>query len=157
MNDLSTALRRAALLLAALALGACAWLNPLQAPTVDVTGLYPLPPVAGEQRVRVNLRLQNPNDRELKLKGLQFALALRGNDVLSGVSNQHTVLPALGEARMQVDVSLSLLGGLGLFRELLASPVEPLDYALKGRLYLDEPLMPDVRINRKGALDMPRR
>lgn len=135
---------------------ACAWLRPLEAPTVDVSNMMLLPPNGVEQRVRLNLRVQNPNDRTLKLKGLKFALRLNDNDVLSGLSNQHTVLPALGEASLQVDVGLSVFGGLGLLRELVRHPDAPLNYALTGKLYLDEPLMPDLPIKREGSLPLSR-
>lgn len=157
MNPAKTLLHRATLLVAAFALSACTWLQPLEPPIVDVSNIMLLPPDQGEQRVRLSLRVQNPNEHSLKVKGLQFALRLNGNDVLSGISNQRAELPALGETTLQVDVGLSVFGGLGLLRELVGHPDEPLRYALKGKLYLDEGLMPDLRISREGSLELPRR
>ena len=63
-------------------------------------------------RFRANLKILNPNNKDIHLEGINLNLGLNGYDVINGASKQEITLPALGEARMQVDLSLSLLNFL---------------------------------------------
>ena len=47
----------------------------------NAVGLRPLPGGALEQRVEVQLRVLNPNDRELEIDGVDFTLEINGGVV----------------------------------------------------------------------------
>lgn len=142
------------LTLFALWLTGCALVRPIEDPTVELAGLQMLPATGMEQRVRVKLRVVNPNNRDLALDGLNFSLRLASQDVLNGVSNRPFTLPALGEERVELDLSLNVLSSLNLLRELFMQPDRPLKYSLTTRLYLDDPLLPNIKVSRQGLINL---
>ncbi len=85
-----------------------------------------------EQRFVVTLRLQNPNDFALPLRGLRYDLKLNGHAFARGVSPAAVTVPAYGEKTLQVTVTSNLLS---LFRQLQAlSRGGPLKYSLAGSI-----------------------
>jgi len=148
-------LARIGLIFVVLLLGACASLTPFESVKVDLVGLQPLPSENNEARFRVTLKLLNPNNRALNLDGVSVNLGLNGYDVLSGVTNQPLNLPALGEARLPVDISLSLFASLGLLQSLLSKPAsESLQYQMDGKLHTSEMWLPNLSFARKGEIKL---
>ncbi len=143
-----------ALLAAALALlaAACAstpgGLEPLGVHVVDVE------PISGggrfEQLLRVELRLQNPNDVPVRLDGMRFALAVNDRPLARGTSTEPVVVPRLGEQLVAVDVSTTVLD---LARQLAALDAGArFDYAIDGTLFVREPHDAPMRIEHEGRL-----
>ncbi|HUH38155.1 MAG TPA: LEA type 2 family protein [Spongiibacteraceae bacterium] len=130
----------------------CSLLPRPEAPSVQLVGLQVLPSQGMEQQIRVRLKVINPNDYDIPLTGISLKLGLSGHDLLSGGSHQALVLPALGDARMDVDLSLDLLAGLGLFQTLMGNPDKPLEYHLSGKAFLSQTLMPSVPFEHKGTI-----
>lgn len=93
-----------------------------------------------EQRYRIGLRLENPNDHPINIRGLEFAVQVNGQDFASGVSNQGALLPELGEAVVEIDATSTLSAVVGQLSELQRS--QSLDYRLTGKLRLDNILVP---------------
>lgn len=139
-------------LLAVALLASCSLLPKLEAPDVQLVGLQLLPSQGMEQQIRVSLRIQNPNNRDIPLDGLSLKLGLAGHDLLSGGNKLATTLPALGSTRMDVDLSLNLLAGLGLVQTLMKNPNQPLEYHLTGKAFMSETLMPNVPFEHKGTI-----
>ena len=71
------ALPLALILLAALVTG-CAGLQSLEPPEVSVVSLKPVAATLMEQRFEVGLRVLNPNNRDIDVKGLDFELDING-------------------------------------------------------------------------------
>lgn len=148
-------LARIGLVFAVLLLGACASLTRFEPLKVDLVGLQPLPSQNNEARFRVTLKLLNPNNRALNLDGVSVNLGLNGYDVLSGATNQPLNLPALGEARIPVDISLSLFSSLGLLQSLMTKPAgAPLQYQMDGKLHTSEMWLPNLSFSRKGEIKL---
>ena len=55
---------------------------------VQLVSLTPLPSTAFEHRLRVDLRLRNPNNRAYEIEGLRFVLDVNGQRLASGVSSE---------------------------------------------------------------------
>lgn len=137
------AARRALAALAAvalLAIGGCASLglgaDPIE---VNLVGLTPLPSTAFEHRLRVDLRLRNPNPRAYRLDGLRFRLDVNGHRLASGQSDIDVELPRLGEVVVPVVATTTLLDLVHQILVLSArSESEPqtFDYELRGRVFL---------------------
>lgn len=129
----------AALLLAGSAPG-CASLGVGSEPIeVDLVGLAPLPSTAFEHRLRVDLRLRNPNPRAYRIDGIRFRLTVNGQRLASGQADVEAELPRLGEVVVPVTATTTLLDLVNQIVVLGSrSEVEQrhLDYELTGRIFL---------------------
>lgn len=122
----------AALLL--LPLAACGTGEPV-APEVHMVDLRLLESSVFEQRFRVDLRIGNPNDFDLPLDGLTFDLEVNGEDFARGFSNERVTVPRLGEERISVVASTTLID---LVRQMqLLAERGDLTYRLSGTAYLN--------------------
>lgn len=118
--------------------GACAHLGgDLETPRVRVDSLRLLEAQGLNQRFLVGLRVINPNDRALPVKGLSYTLALNGYDLLEGVSGKIPTLEPFSETLVEIEASTDLVGALRLLNNL-AQPnaVENISYALTAKLSL---------------------
>ena len=89
-----------------------------------------------EQRFRLRLRIQNPNDASLGIRGMDYLLQLNGMDFARGVSAESATIPAYGEQVVEVDAISNLLNVIGQLNEL--EPGERLTYRLSGGVSLDD-------------------
>jgi LEA14-like dessication related protein len=139
---------------ACLSLTACAtapWGNePLSVTLADVSLIE-----AGllEQRFGLKLRVQNPNPVEFSVSGLSFEVELNGQAFAKGVSNRGAIVPALGEAVIEVEAVSTLSGILRQALEMQHNRPEEIRYRLKGKLYAG-PLVP-YPFDFTGSLKLP--
>lgn len=119
-------------LLLALLAGGCA-----SDPAVEVflTGMAPVESTMLEQRVRLDLRVQNASEKELRADGLEVVLDVNEARLARGVDNRAFVVPRLGEATTSAVVSASLFD---VVRQLLSLPGrESFTYELRGKIHLE--------------------
>lgn len=129
------------LLFSALSMGlaGCAGLGARpEAPRVSLAGLDIQSIELFEQRYVLHLRLQNPNDFDLHLDGLEFTLDFNRRAFASGVSRQRVRLPAFGEAVLDVQVSSNLARVFDQLQGLPDNGAAPLSYAIHGSVKLSE-------------------
>ncbi|MBT0960881.1 LEA type 2 family protein [Denitromonas iodatirespirans] len=144
--------RRLLMAAAALALAGCAGLPMnMQPPEVSVADLRLLDVGLFEQRFGLRLRVLNPNDAELPIDGLSFAIELNGKPFAKGVSNQTLTVPRLSEAMLDVEAVSSLTGLLRQFGTM-AQGQERIDYRIHGTLYTGR-LFGGVPFDQKGEVD----
>jgi hypothetical protein len=125
---------------ALLTVGGCASLG-LGADPIDVNlvGLTPLPSTAFEHRLRVDLRLRNPNPRAYRIDGLRFRLDVNGRRLATGQTDLEVELPRLGEVVVPVIATTTLLD---LVHQILVLGArseggqQSFDYELRGRVFL---------------------
>lgn len=88
----------------------------------------------------VQLRVMNPNDLPLEIKGLSCDLELDGSDFASGMQGDKQVVPAYGSALVPVKVYASVLNMVSsVLRRIQStdqdtSSQEPLTYGLSGHV-----------------------
>lgn len=87
---------------AALALAACAALEPAEPPRVSLSDVRLLGGGLLEQRLMVEVRIGNPNNFDLPLEGLTVDLDVNGYPFAQGYSNESVTVPRLGEATVPV-------------------------------------------------------
>jgi LEA14-like dessication related protein len=117
-----------------LLLASCGSGDPLP-PHVQVVNMHLLESSLFEQRFQVDLRIGNPNDFDLPLDGLTFDLDVNGEDFARGFSDQRVTVPRLGEARLSVVASTTLLDLVRQFT--LLAERGALAYRLHGTAYLN--------------------
>ena len=140
---ISMRLHRAASFLFAMAFllaGCASWFLKGEAPEVLVTNVTPLDATIFEQRLRVDLRVRNPNDFDYHLTGIDFTLNLNGNRLARGLGGKELTIPRLGDAVMTIETTTSTLD---IVRQLFQfSQKQELTYDIKGVLHSSEGRLP---------------
>jgi len=115
-----------------ISLAGCAQYRPVD---VFVIGLQPTEGSPLEQRIRVDLRIQNPNDEPIEAHGMQMRLDVNGARLARGVSDASFTIPRLGEATTSIVATTSLFD---LAKQIVAlSGTQSFKYVLEGDVYVD--------------------
>jgi len=90
-----------------------------------------------EQQYFVKLRIQNPTDRDLSVKGVAFDLELNGKSFARGTSAQAVVVPRFGSALVDAEMLSTLTGVLRQLNTVAGGSEarKSFDYRIQGRLY----------------------
>ncbi|MEJ2165406.1 MAG: LEA type 2 family protein [Desulfobacterales bacterium] len=106
----------------------------LEPPRISLAGIQPIEFSGLETALRIQLRVFNTNDRELKVKGIEADLEINGKPFATGVSKAETVIPAFESALVPVTVYSSVIDILRSAQGL--QKAAQLMYLLKGKLWL---------------------
>ena len=143
-------------MIVAIALLACAQLHcasfpgSLEPPEVFVVNLVPQESTPFEQRLRVDLRVLNPNNRSLRIRGVDFRLALNGSPLARGFSAEEADIPRLGESIVSVVASTTLLD---LVRQVFViNENSNFDFEISGNLHLGGGLRRSLSFQQSGSL-----
>ena len=115
---------------------------------VQLVSLTPLASTAFEHRLRVDLRLRNPNNHAYEIEGLRFVLDVNGRRLASGVSSETATLPRLGEVVVPVTTTTSLFDVVNQILAFGQQQQPHFEYELSGRVFLK---------NSWGSIDFERR
>lgn len=130
----------ATLLSTSILAGCASWFVHGEPPEVLVTDVTPLDSTAFEQRLKVDLRIRNPNDADLDVTGMDFRLELNGKRLARGLSNKSFTVPRLGETVSSVETSTSTFD---LVRQALGlRTIQEVTYAISGVLHLKSGTLP---------------
>jgi LEA14-like dessication related protein len=147
-------MRTLLVLLLVCGLAACASLTLRDPLRIDLVGLEPLPGQELEMRFALKLRVQNPNDAAFDYNGVALELAVNGQPLASGVSDQRGQVPRFGEALLSVPVSISAFSAI---RQAWGAagyrPGQGLPYELSGKLAGG--LFGTMRFKDQGVLNWP--
>lgn len=111
----------------------------LQPPDVKLTSVRPDQLTAGEQRLRVGLRVLNPNPIPLPVLAMTYRLWLEEMPIAAGDGNLRRRVPARGEADMEVLVSADARHLARTLPKLALRP-RPWRYRLEGTVAVLPPL-----------------
>jgi LEA14-like dessication related protein len=132
------------------AITGCATLGGGEAIEVQLVSLTPLPSTAFEHRLRVDLRLRNPNNRAYEIEGVRFLLDVNGERLASGMSSERATLPRLGEVVVPVVTTTSLLDLVNQIVVLGNQQQPHFDYDLHGKVFLSGS-WGGIEFERKGS------
>ena len=124
-----------------------------EAPVVTLAGLQIVKADFFEQRFALDLRLQNPNDFMLPIRGMSYDLVLNGTSFASGVSASKVDVPALGEAVVKVESVTNLFSLYRHLQQLGASSQEGVEYQLKGNISLVNQAL-KLPFDKKGEISL---
>jgi LEA14-like dessication related protein len=136
---------------------ACSLFVPkLKAPTLSVEGIELGRSDFFQQRVKVHVRVQNPNDRALPVRSLSYTLEIAGDEAARGVSSASFTVPPLGEAQFDMDVTANLAGTL--LKLLIArgngAPSDRVEYHLSGKVELSRGLLRSIPFDERGSVSL---
>jgi LEA14-like dessication related protein len=136
-------------------LGGCALTPRLIPPTLTVVDVQLQGSDLWEQHLKVRMHVQNPNDRALPIKGLEYTLQVEGQQFASGESAASFIVPARGEAEFDMNVTTNLAGTL---LKLLARGSDTLSqsvaYRLTGKVSLSEGLLRSLPFDERGEFKL---
>lgn len=145
----------ALLVASAAVLAGCAAVVPrLETPKLSVVAVELLDAQFAQQRFRVTMRVQNPNDRELPIRGLSYKMQLAGEEFGTGQSDKAFTVPPLGEAQFDMTVTTNLATALLRILPKLEKSPESLDYRLQGKVETDWTFLRSIPFNETGKLSM---
>jgi LEA14-like dessication related protein len=137
----------------ALGLSACSLFVPkFEKPTLSVVNVQLLKSDLWHQELKVRMRVQNPNDRVLPVKGLSYELDVDGQEFAHGMSGDSFVVPALGEAEFDVSVSAHIAS---MLVRLLNKGGNQVEYRITGKIDLSAGLWRSIPFNDHGTFKWP--
>ncbi len=121
----------------AMALAGCAAIPGGEPPAVNVADMRMGTAGIFEQQFFVKLRVQNPGERELVLKGVSFDLDLNDKAFARGTSATDAVVPPFGAALVEVETVSTLPGMLRQLSGMTSAGKSPaaMNYRIRGRLH----------------------
>jgi LEA14-like dessication related protein len=141
--------------LALLAFAGCsAFLPRLETPRLSIVNVELLKSDLFEQRARVRMRVQNPNDRTLPIKGLSYTLELAGQDFAHGVSAASFTVPALGETEFDMNVTANMASAVLRLLSGGSGPNDEVAYRMKGKISLSEGLLRSIPFEQSGQFKL---
>lgn len=120
----------------ALLQGCAGLLSKPEPPNVTVVDLDVSQVNLFEQRYTLTLRLQNTNDTDLNIRGMEYQVLINNQPFASGVNSNAVNVPAFGERIIELDLVSQLTHVLGLLKALGESSNQRLGYRIRGGVKL---------------------
>jgi len=125
----------------------------LESPEVSFVSLRHVEASVFEQRLEVRMKVRNPNSIELPVNGLDIELELAGEPFARGVSAREFVVPALGEAEFDMNVTANAVTALLRIADT-GHKSKAIDYRLKGKLSTRVGLLRTIPFEETGSLPL---
>lgn len=136
-----------------LLVAACALAPHLSAPHLQIVGVQLVGSDLLAQQLKVRMHVDNPNDRVLPIAGLEYTLEVDGEPLATGESAASFVVPALGSAEFDMNVTTNVAGAL---IHLLArgSGTASLSYRLSGKVSLSSGWLRSIPFEERGTFKL---
>jgi LEA14-like dessication related protein len=129
----------------------------LVAPRLSLVGVQMLSTDMFAQKFKVRVLVQNPNDLELPVRGLEYQIIMMGDSFADGVSNDVFLLPARGEAEFDMLVTTNFVSSFGrLLSRAGGGKLENIEYEITGKIYVDKGVLRRIPFNHRGTVDFSR-
>jgi LEA14-like dessication related protein len=137
-------------------LGGCSLFVPkFETPQLSVVNVELQKADLWEQRMKVRMRVVNPNDRPIPVKGLTCALEVAGEQLAHGVSGASFNVPALGEAEFDMNMTANMAGAIiKLLGKGSDSVGDEVDYRVTGKISLSEGLLRSIPFEDRGKFKL---
>ena len=146
-------MRTLSAVLAMLCLSGCSLFVPkLQPPRLSVVNVEFQKGALWQQKLRVRMHVDNPNNRELPIRGITYTLDVNGQEFAHGESAASFVVPALGEAEFDMNMTANMAGTIV---SLLSHGSDAnVEYHLAGRISLSEGLLRSIPFDQHGSFSL---
>ncbi len=126
-----------------------------QSPSITVADVRPLSLSLTTQTIGLSLRVTNPNNFDLPMQSLTFNAHFSGQQFAQGHSVNNVVIPANGEALLDVEVEAGLVKLANQLKEMLDTNNTELNYDLSGVVKLAN-WPKAIPFNVEGEIEDPR-
>ncbi len=136
----------------------CATFSPqLETPKLSIVNVELVKSDLFEQRLRARIKVENPNDRELAVKGITYSIEVGGEEFGRGMSGSSFTVPRLGEAEFDMNVTANMAGTLMRLatraREGGRTP-DTVDYRIVGKVSLATGLLRSIPFEERGTFKL---
>lgn len=151
---MSTSPARIIAIFALLALSGCSSLGPkIEPPRLTIVRVAMTSADIFSQQFLVRLNVENPNDRELPVRGIEYELFLEGDSFAEGASNRSFVIPALGETEFDMTVRTNFVSGIGRLLSRLNGRTQ-VQYVLEGKVLTDLGMVKRIPFQQSGTVSL---
>lgn len=121
-------------------------------PDVTLANVEMLKSNLWEQSFRLRMRVDNPNDRSLPIRGMHYQVYLNDMRLATGVTDNHFNVPAYGSEYFDLTVRSNIWRHL---RDLLSlvEHQQPIDYRIDGHIRTGLFWAPRLTLSERGTLD----
>jgi LEA14-like dessication related protein len=126
----------------------------LVSPKISLVNIQVLDIKLFETTLKIDLRVLNPNNIPLQLKGTDCDLELNGKKFASGVSDEQVKIPAFGTAIVPMTIYSSMFD---VVQSLIKTEKrQKLNYRIKGRVHLSggSLLSPVIPFTSEGSISL---
>ncbi len=124
-----------------------------EAPYITLSNINLLNMGVFEQRYRIMMRIQNPSDVEISIKGMSYQIFINEQDFARGVSNKSVIIPEFGEEVVEIVAASDLASMLTQFQKLTLGGTKKVSYRLTGKAKLTNRIR-RLPFEYKGELDL---
>ena len=136
-------------------LGGCSLFVPkFETPQLSVVNVELQKADLWEQRMKVRMRVVNPNDRPIPVKGLTCALEVAGQELAHGVSGASFLVPALGEAEFDMNMTANMASAIIKLLGRGNDAGDEIDYRVSGKISLSEGLLRSIPFEDRGKFKL---
>jgi LEA14-like dessication related protein len=138
-----------------LALSGCSGLAPkFTRPNITVISVQLRSGNLLQQSFAVKLNIQNPNDRELPVRGLHTELNVGGDQIASGVSDRAIIVPAFGDAEFDMTIKANLALAMLKLADKANQHADSIDYDITGVASIDLPFLRNLPFHQTGSFSL---
>jgi LEA14-like dessication related protein len=145
--------RSLALVVCLLAAGCSAFAPKLETPRLTIVRVSMTSADMFSQNFVVRMNVENPNDRELPVKGIDYKLFLEGDSFAEGMSTKSFVIPALGETEFDMTVRTNFVSGLGRLLSRLNGR-DTVNYVFEGKVLADVGMVRKIPFQESGSVQL---
>jgi LEA14-like dessication related protein len=144
---------RSIAILLALVLGGCsAFVPKLASPHLSIVNVELLSSNLWQQRLRVHIRVENPNDRVLPVSTLSYSIEVAGQELAHGAANESFSVPALGETEFATDVTANTASALvAILGRNHDGANDSVDYRIVGKVVLAGGFVRTIPFDHQGT------
>ena len=136
-------------------LAGCAAGPKLEAPRLSLVSVGMMSADIFSQQFRVRLHVQNPNARDIPIKGIDYEIFLQGDSFAEGLASEPFVVPALGEKEFDMTVRTNFVSSIGrLLSRMNGREGNEINYSITGKVMVDLPFVPNIPFANSGTVDL---
>lgn len=144
----------AALSVLVLCLAACNALGPkIEVPQLTLVRVAMTSADIFNQQFMVRMHVENPNDRELPVRGIDYKLFLEGDSFAEGVSNKPFTVPAKGETEFDMIVRTNFVSGVARLMSRLNGR-DQVQYVFEGKVLTDISMAKKIPFQESGTVSL---
>jgi len=137
------------------ALSNCALLQEdLRAPTINLVSITLETSSITDLRFRCRLRLDNPNNVALPIKGGELKLALADRAAARGTLDDAVTIPAHDSREVDAIVSIGVVSAVAIVTSLMADPNATVRYAVEGYVDVSVSHLGRIRFDDSGEFSL---
>ena len=138
----------------AVCVSGCAALRPdLQAPQLTLVSIAMTSADIFNQQFLVKVNVENPNDVELPITGIDYKLFLEGDSFSEGVSNKPFTVPANGDIDFDMTVRTNFVSGAARLLSRLNGR-EQVNYVVEGKVLTDISMLTKIPFQETGTVNL---